>query len=101
MILGSDSMYPFEIKIDGSRTNDDQYWRINRIHRLIGYAQALADIDENEDFYKKIISIYDEKGSLTITWLVKPTKQEKEYLQNAWESIVTDYESNSIEHISL
>lgn len=94
-------MYPFEIEIDGSRANDDQYWRINRIHRLIGYAQALADIDNNEDFYKKIESIYDEKGSLTITWIERPTKQEKEFLQNAWESIVTDYEGNPIEHISL
>ncbi len=94
-------MYPFEIKIDGSRTNDDQYWRLNRIHRLIGYAQALADIEENEAFYKKIENIFDHKGCLTIDWKENPTEQEKNYLQKAWESIVTDYESNSIEHISL
>ena len=92
-------MYPFDIEIDGSRVNDDQYWRINRIHRIISYAQAIADIDGNEDFYKKLKSVYDYKGSLTVEWKINPTETEKNYLQKAWESIVTDYEGNPIEHI--
>ncbi|MCD4817924.1 MAG: hypothetical protein K8S23_04470 [Candidatus Cloacimonetes bacterium] len=92
-------MYPFEIKIDAERANDDQYWRINRIHRLIGYAQALADNDNNENFYKKINKIFDSKGSLTVEWKSKPTDEEKEYFQKAWESIITDYEANPVEHI--
>lgn len=91
-------MYPYKIEIDGERADDDQHWRIYRIHRIIGYAQALADIDKNEDFFKKIKSIYDYKGSLTVTWIAMPTEAEKEYLQKAWESIVTDYEGNPIEH---
>lgn len=91
--------YPETIDIDGSRTDDDQFWRILRIHRVIGYAQALADLNKNEKFYNKISSIYDHKGTLTITWKEAPTELEKVYLQMAWESIVTDYESETIEHI--
>lgn len=91
-------MYPYKIEIAGSRTEDDQHWRIYRIHRIIGYAQALADIDKNEGFYKKIKSIYDFKGSLTVIWITIPTEAEKEYLQKAWESIVADNEGVQIEH---
>jgi hypothetical protein len=91
-------MYPYNIEIDGARANDDQPWRISRIYMIIGYAQALADIDNNEDFYKKIKSIYDYKGSLTVTWITSPTEEEKEYLRKAWESAVTDFEGNDIDH---
>ena len=90
--------YPSKIEISGSRTDDDQFWRIPRIHRALGYAQALADIDDNEDFYKKIDSIYDRKGIVIINWNEKPSKKEKEYLQKAWDSIVTDYDGEPIEH---
>jgi hypothetical protein len=94
-------IYPYNIEIDGERADDDQHWRIYRIHMVIGYAQALADINKNEDYYKKIKSIYDYKGSLTVTWSIAPTQKEKEYLQQAWESIVTDYEGNPIEHVTI
>ncbi len=90
--------YPFNIHIDGARADDDQHWRIYRIHRILGYAQALADLDNNEDYYKKLLSIYDYKGSLTVTWKHEPTAIEKGYLQKAWESVVTDYESNPVDH---
>lgn len=91
-------MYIDEIEIDGSRADEDQPWRIRRIHALIGYAQALADLNGNEDYYKKIKSIYDLKGILFVVWKSQPTDAEKEFLQKGWESIVTDYEMNSIEH---
>jgi len=91
-------MYLENIEIDGARTDDDQFYRIPRIHRVIGYAQALADIDNNENFIDKIKSFYDYKGILTIKWKNSPTENEMEYLQKAWESIVTDYESSPIEH---
>jgi len=90
--------YPNNIEINGSRTDDDQFWRILRIHRVLGYAQALADIDNNENWHLKIKEIYDYKGMLTVTWKNTATKKEKEYLQKAWFSIVTDYESENIEH---
>jgi hypothetical protein len=92
-------MYPFDVEIDAGRAKEDEYWRINRIHRIIGYAQAIADIDENEDFYTKLMSVFEYKGTLTVEWKIQPTEPEKEYLQKAWESIVTDYEGNPIEHL--
>ena len=91
-------MYPYKIEIDGVRANEDQQWRIYRIHRIIGYAQALADNNKNIDFYTKIKSIFDSKGTLTVTWIITPTETEKDYIRIAWESIVTVYESNPIEH---
>lgn len=90
------SMYANDIEIDGTRANEDQHWRLYRIHRLIGYAQSLADLDDNEDFHKKIIGIFDDKGTLMVEWQNEPTETEKMYLQKAWESVVTDYESNPI-----
>jgi len=91
-------MYPNNIEIGGDRSDEDKFWRILRIHRVLGYAQALADLDNNEDFYKKIVSIYDFKGIYMINWNEKPTKEEKEYLQKARDSIVTDYDTEPIEH---
>lgn len=93
-----DKMYSTSFNIDGSRAREDQAWRLDRINMVIGYAQALADLDNKEDYYKKIVFIYDEKGTLYVKWKIRPTKSEKEYLQKAWESIVTDYEGNPIEH---
>ena len=91
-------MYLEKTEIDGIRTDDDQFYRIPRIHRVIGYAQALADADNNEAFIEKIKSFYDNKGILTVIWKNKPTSKEKEYLQSAWGSIITDFESELIEH---
>jgi len=86
------------IEIDGTQVDGNPLWRFNRIHMVVGYAQTLADLDNNEDYYKKIKSIYDYKGHLMVTWKTKPTNNEKEYLQKAWGSIVSGYEGNEIEH---
>lgn len=94
-----DYMYPYKLEITGSRVYRDQYWRINRIHRILGYAQALADIDDNEDYYKKLKSIDDHKALITVEWKEKPTEKEKKYIKKGWESIVTDYECDLIRHI--
>lgn len=91
-------IYPHVIEIDGSRVDEDPYFRTNRIHMIVGYAQALADLDNNEDYFNKIESIYDHKGVLTITWKTAPSEKEKGYLQKAWGSVVTAYEGNQIEH---
>ncbi len=90
-------MYFSDIICSANR-EDEEPWRLVRIHRCIGYAQALADLDKNKDFHKKINSISDHKGVLTVVWQIEPTQEEKEYLQKAWESIVTDYEGNPIIH---
>lgn len=84
------------IEIGGSRTDEDQLWRIPRIHRVLAYAQALADIDNDEEWYKNIFSIYDHKGILTVTWKDIPVFKAKSYLQKAWVSIVTDFENEEV-----
>ncbi len=91
-------MFATSFKIDGSRAREDQAWRLDRINMILGYAQALADLDNNENYYKKIDCVFDEKGHLSVEWKSEPSRTEKEYLQKAWESIVTDYEGNPIEH---
>jgi len=63
----------------------------------LGYAQALADIDNNENWYRKIYSIHDYKGILSIQLKYNFQSKEIEYLKKAWESIITDYESEDIE----
>lgn len=91
-------MYLEKVEIGGSIIDEDPLFRIHRIHRVIGYAQALANIANNENIIDKINRFYDYKGILTITWNSKPSVEEMEYFQVAWESIVTDYESESVEH---
>ena len=91
-------MYPYKIEIDANRSDNGEHWRIYRINRIIGYAQALADADNNEKYFDKIESIYEYKGTLTINWKIEPTINEKNYLQIAWGSIVAGYEGNQIEH---
>ena len=81
-------MYPYKIEIDANRADNGEHWRVYRIYMVLGYAQALADLE----------SIYDHKGTLSVSWITEPTEDEKEYLNKAWGSIVTDYEGNPIEH---
>ncbi|MEI7504756.1 MAG: hypothetical protein WCJ61_15870, partial [Paludibacter sp.] len=76
---------------------DEEPWRLNRIQRVVGYAQALADINNHEEFHTKIYSIHDHKGFLTVVWHSEPSDQEKEWLRMAWESSVAGYENN-VEH---
>lgn len=92
-------MYPYDIEIDGYRASDDEQWRITRIKMVLAYAQALADAADNESFYKKVKSLYDDEGTLTVSWLVPPTDEEKEMFNNAWNSVVTDFEENVVEHL--
>lgn len=91
-------MYLEDLKIDATRADDDQFYRIPRINRVIGYAQALAGDDSHPSFLEKVKSFYDHKGTLTIVWNTAPTEDEIIYLQTAWESIVTDYEDRMIDH---
>ncbi len=92
-------MYPYDIEIDGYRASDDEQWRITRLQMVLAYAQALADIGNNESFYKKVKTLFDEEGTLIVSWLVPPTEEEKSYINKAWGSIVTDYEGNEVEHL--
>lgn len=90
-------MNSLDIIIEANR-EDEEPWRLNRIQRVLGYAQALADMQGQKEFYKMVYSIFDYKGTLTIVWKIEPTDQETEWFQQAWNSSVTLYERNIIEH---
>jgi hypothetical protein len=95
-----EEMYSLNIIIAANR-EDEQPWRLNRIQRVIGYAQALADIKSqviDEEFYRKIYSIYDNKGIPTVIWNVEPSEEEKNWIQKAWDSSVTGYDTEPIIH---
>lgn len=91
-------MYPYKIELEVGKNNEDYNWRIYRIQRIVGYAQALAELDNNEDYCSKIDSFDDYKGDMTVTWKTEPTEKEKDYLQKAWASVVAGFEGNLIEH---
>jgi hypothetical protein len=91
-------MYPYQIEIEVGKNNEDYHLEIYRINRIVGYAQALADLDNNEEYCGKISSIFEYKGNLTISWKTEPSENEKDYFQKAWESVVSGYEGNKIEH---
>jgi hypothetical protein len=93
-------MYSLNIIIEANR-EDSEPWRLSRIQRVVGYAQALAELKGqvvDEEFFRKIYSIFDFKGFLTVVWNIEPTQEEKDWLQKAWESSVTGYETTEIEH---
>lgn len=90
-------MYSLNIIIEANR-EDEEPWRLNRIQRVVGYAQALADINNQEQFHTKIYSFLDYKGLLSVVWKSEPTDQEKEWIQKAWDSSVAGYEY-SVEHM--
>jgi hypothetical protein len=95
-----EDMYSLNIIIEANR-EDEQPWRLNRIQRLVGYAQALADLEGqvvDEEFYRKIYLISDHKGELTVIWNVEPSEEEKNWLQKAWDSSVTGYDTEPIIH---
>jgi len=94
--------YKYKIKIDASVEDDgNRLARINQVHRVIGYAQALADIHEDFDLLNKIENIFNKKGVLTITWRKSPLDIDKEYIGHAWKSSIADYSNNTIKHIVI
>jgi hypothetical protein len=91
-------MYPYDLEINAENA-DFETWRIERLQRVLGYAQALADIASNDEFYKKIKSLFDNDGELIVEWFVPPTEDEKVFFNSAWNSIVADYETRKVNHI--
>lgn len=92
-------MYPYDLQIDGYRADKNEQWRIDRLRMVLGYSQALADIAGNEAFFRKIKALYDDEGTLNVTWFVPPTEDEKGFLNKAWNSVVTDFEAGEVVHL--
>lgn len=89
-------MYEDEITLT-AHNSDTESGRLVRLERVIGYVCALADHYGNENVLSKIENLHDHKGCLTVTWHVKPTVGEKEFLLKAWESSIGDGADN-VEH---
>lgn len=87
------------IQIDANRS-DEEPFRLERLHRIVGYVCALADHYGNAQVLSKISKLYDHKGHLTVTWNSSPTKGEKDFFKDAWFSVIGDC-SDSIDHVAL
>ena len=71
--------------------------RDERLLRVIGYAQALADMLGLGDLREKVAQVEDDKGVLNVSWFNKPEPMEKQVLNRAWASCVGDGVDN-VEH---
>lgn len=73
-----------EIDVD-SYDNDPR--RAERLLRVVGYAQALADILNLGRLAEKAASVYDHKGELQVTWFIEPVEMDKQVFKVAWAAI--------------
>ena len=73
-------------------------FRIERLHKVLGYAFALADARGDKEFACKINAIHDHKGSLIVTWKSEPTSIQKVLFVEAWERVGDG--TNNVEHKS-
>lgn len=64
--------------------------RDERLLRVIGYAQALADMLEIGELRDKAIKVEDDKGELVVTWLERPEPIEMQLFARAWASSTGD-----------
>lgn len=95
-ICAMEMMYDNHIALTTSR-DEENHWRVPRLHRVIGYACALADQAGNKGLLKKVGELNDHKGTLTVRWVSDPTQEEMDYFVKAWESIIGDGCDN-VEH---
>jgi hypothetical protein len=89
-------MYLDHAKISATHSETEPD-RLERLHRVYGYAMALADVDGDAECIVKLAKLHDHKGTLMIIWHATPTESEKHYFLQAWMSKVGD-ESTQVEH---
>lgn len=73
-------------------------WRYVRLYKVIGYAQALADINKLGELKRKVLTVKDDKGDLAVTWFEKPSEMEMHVLTHAWSSSTGDGADNVLHH---
>ena len=89
-----DMIYLDTIKLTASA---EESRRVQRLARVIGYVQALADNSGNELILEKVSKLHDHEGTMTIFWKEQPTDEEKEMFVKAWKSRIGDGTPN-VEH---
>ena len=85
------------VQLDCSR-GDTEPSRYYRLHRVIGYALALAGRDNNGTMFGKVARLEDHKGDLTVGWIEPPTDLEKSYFDAAWQDGQIGDGGNPAEH---
>ncbi len=75
----------FDIKLTAYSQESEAYW-IDRLNRVVGFVSALAEHYGNNDLLKKLVSLHDHKGELTVEWNNEPVAGEKEFFAKAWAS---------------
>lgn len=76
-----------EIAVDNYERKAD---RDDRLLRVVGYAQALADILGIGELRSKALKVEDDKGELVVTWFEEPGQIEMQVFARAWASSTGD-----------
>ena len=82
-------MYLDHPVITATRANTEPD-RIERLNRVYGYAVGLADQKGNKEFIGKLARLHDDRGTLIVFWIMAPTESEKEFMLQAWSSLIGD-----------
>jgi len=51
--------------------------KFQRLQRVIGYVQSLADYYGNKQILDKISKLHDHKGTMTVFWKEQPTDRDE------------------------
>ncbi len=80
--------------------NPDEQFRIERLHRVIGYIKAISD-DLRIDVLSKVSELNDRKGWLTVLWNDEPCEVCREAFEKAWANSIGDGTDNAISHFAV
>lgn len=71
--------------------------RLERLHRVYGYALALADSAGDAAFPDKLTQLHDHKDTLIVFWNVTPGEPERAIFARAWAS-KAGHGTTNVEH---
>lgn len=77
--------------------SDDDPGRKERLAKVLGYAQAIADINDQPSMAGRVVQLHDYKGLLQITWYTPPNELDKVAFRRAWQSEIGDG-TDQVEH---
>ena len=76
---------------------DEAEARLQRLHRVLGYVEARAELDGIEIF-GKLSCLKDHEGFLTVSWKAAPTYAEKRFFNLAWENGSVGDGADNVDH---
>jgi len=72
---------------------DNEPEQTARLHFVSGYVCGALHWNSHE-LARRVMSIVDHKGQLTISWIVEPTREEKHVFIDAWNAVNEDGTDN-------